>query len=426
MILPNSWSELPGAGKVGANASELFMKNIAPNARLPNQRHAPLLHKNKKLELEEQDSDNCDSAIGDDEHLVKFDILTELPCELRNRVLLYIGPSRELMVVCRTWNLFFQDKSYWKHQYITRFSPHLKSFLLNTNKHEWSEMYWKRLRLLSNWKNAKVQALYLQGHTDSVYCLQFDKSILLTGSRDRTIKLWDLKTFECIRTQQGHQGSVLCLQYNSQIIVSGSSDCRIILWDFETGNLIKILEGHLLPVLDIQLTDKYIVSSSKDSKIKIWSLESGQCIRTIGAHQAAVNSIHVHGDKFVSASGDGDVRLWDLETGNFLRVFKGHTRGLACVEYDGKIIVSGSNDNTIKVWNAETGECIRTLTEHTDLVRTLSFNKNFMVSGSYDYTVKIWDHNTGECLVSMENAHVNSWVFHLKLSESRIISSSQV
>ena len=48
----------------------------------------------------------------------------------------------------------------------------------------------------------------------SVYCLEFDSSRIITGSRDRTIKVWSLKTGRCLATFAGHRGSVLCLKFD--------------------------------------------------------------------------------------------------------------------------------------------------------------------------------------------------------------------
>jgi F-box and WD-40 domain protein 1/11 len=61
---------------------------------------------------------------------------------------------------------------------------------------------------------------------NSVYCLEFDSKILITGSRDKTIKIWHLQTHKLIETKTGHDGSVLCLKFDSRtgFMVSGSSD----------------------------------------------------------------------------------------------------------------------------------------------------------------------------------------------------------
>ena len=65
------------------------------------------------------------------------------------------------------------------------------------------------------------------GHTDTVRCLQVDGIILISGSYDNTLKIWDLKTGECTNTLRGHTDSVLCLQFDNEKIISGSADRTI-------------------------------------------------------------------------------------------------------------------------------------------------------------------------------------------------------
>jgi WD40 repeat protein len=64
-----------------------------------------------------------------------------------------------------------------------------------------------------------------------VYCLQFDRQKLVSGSRDNSIKVWDMGSGKCVRTIHGHDQSVLCLQYDlNNRLISGSSDAKIIEW----------------------------------------------------------------------------------------------------------------------------------------------------------------------------------------------------
>lgn len=241
---------------------------------------------------------------------------------------------------------------------------------------------------------------------------------------------------------------MLCLQYDSKVLISGSSDCRILVWDLvgEEGTGVGKWEvkmrllGHTMGVLDLCFDDQWIVSCSKvclldtapsirltrlcqDTTIRVWHKETGELYRTLSGHRGPVNAVQLLNNKIVSASGDSFMKLWDVLTGEVIRVYSGHERGLACVQYSpsGKIIASGSNDKLIKIWDAETGECLRTLAGHTDLVRTLAFDetRRRLVSGSYDKTLRSWDLDTGEALFTF-NAH-SSLVFDVSFSASKIM-----
>ncbi|KAG6818599.1 hypothetical protein H0H93_003623 [Arthromyces matolae] len=301
------------------------------------------------------------------------------------------------------------------------------------------------------------QVLSISGHTDSVYCLEFDSKRIITGSRDRTIKVWSLKDGRLLGSfggspvtaggeVQGHTGSVLCLKFSADwdlgeedliganrkqgFMVSGSSDCSVCVWSLWTGSRVgddvdrevkgelqTILRGHLGGVLDLRIDDRWIVSCSKDAVIRVWDRKTWELVRVLRGHEGPVNAVGLQDGRVVSASGDGKMILWDIASGERIRTFEGHDRGLACIEFKVRVIfllfsgsssnsivlikdgliVSGSNDCKIKIWNAETGECVRTLLGHEALVRALAFDSRNgrLVSASYDKTVKVWDLNTG-------------------------------
>ncbi|RIA95530.1 WD40-repeat-containing domain protein [Glomus cerebriforme] len=288
----------------------------------------------------------------------------------------------------------------------------------------WKYLYHQRSLLEHHWHKGIYSIRKLPGHTESIYCIQFDEHKIISGSRDDTIKVWDIKTGYCIRTYRGHRQSVLCLQYDDNLIVSGSSDTTIIIWNLATGEIIRTLEGHSESVLNLRFNDNHIVSCSKDRTVRIWNRETGVCLRVLCGHRAAVNAIQFKDGCVVSASGDRTIKLWSLVSGQCLRTFDGHSRGIACIQFDGNIIISGSSDKTIKVFDVHTGACLSTLVGHTDLVRTLQFDKNRIVSGSYDETLRVWDLKTGELQSNLIHGHT-SRIFKLQFNTTKIISCSQ-
>ncbi|CAI2162989.1 12799_t:CDS:2 [Funneliformis geosporum] len=271
----------------------------------------------------------------------------------------------------------------------------------------WKHLYHQRSVIENHWRKGIYSIRELPGHSESIYCVQFDENKIISGSRDDTIKIWDIKTGKCVKTFHGHKQSVLCLQYDDKVIVSGSSDATIIVWDLVTGEIKHTLEGHSESVLNLRFDDNLIISCSKDRTVRIWDREIGTCLRVLCGHRAAVNAVQFKDGYVVSASGDRTIKLWSLSSGQCLRTFDGHSRGIACIQFDGNIIVSGSSDKTIKVFDVNTGACSSTLVGHTDLVRTLQFDKNKIVSGSYDETLKVWDLKTGELLSNLIHGHTS-------------------
>jgi F-box and WD-40 domain protein 1/11 len=132
-------------------------------------------------------------------------------------------------------------------------------------------------------------------HTYSVYCLEFDSTRIISGSRDKTIKVWSLRTGGLLGTFRGHVGSVLCLKFDQDwdevadwvddesegnvvsgrmrtrpgFMVSGSSDCSICVWDMHAcrggegevkAEVRTVLRGHSGGVLDLRIDRRWIVS----------------------------------------------------------------------------------------------------------------------------------------------------------------------
>ncbi|ORX87029.1 WD40 repeat-like protein [Anaeromyces robustus] len=286
----------------------------------------------------------------------------------------------------------------------------------------WRAIYYLHLKLDSNWNNKKYSIYNMVSHTDSIYCLQYNNERIISGSRDQTIKVWDLKTNECIKTLNGHTGSILSLQFDANYLVTGSSDSTIILWDIKSFEIVRRITGHQDSVLSVKFNKDYIVSSSKDHTIRIWDIKTGEFVRKLEGHKTVANAIQLKGDIIVSASGDRLIRAWSLSTGKLLKTFEGHTRGIACIFFDGNIIISGSSDCTLKVWDFHSNKLLFTLYGHTELVRTIQFDGKKIVSGSYDRTIKIWDFKSKQLLFSLDG-HLSK-IFCLQFSDSKIISCS--
>ncbi|KAF8251920.1 WD40 repeat-like protein [Wilcoxina mikolae CBS 423.85] len=373
----------------------------------------------------------------------RVDPVSVLPAEITAQILSYL--DHQSLVNCeavsRRWREAASNRHVWRNVFRTEHGPWESKPGKN-----WKRMFQVNHALHSRWNKTEMTYKYLKGHSDSVYCVQFDDTKVITGSRDRTIRIWDIKTGDCTKilqapadngtadpgnqpaTTEYHTASVLCLQFDAKILVTGSSDNTCIVWSLPSYDPIGRLVGHRAGVLDVCFDDKHIVSCSKDTTICIWDRNTRKLIRQLKGHRGPVNAVAIRGKQIVSASGDALVKLWDLDTGECIREFKGHLRGLACVQFseDAKTIVSGGNDQDIRVWDARTGECLKTLAGHKDLVRTLhldSLNRR-IISGSYDATVKVWNLDTGKKILDITQYH-STWILAAKADYKRIVSTSQ-
>lgn len=309
-----------------------------------------------------------------------------------------------------------------------------------------------------------------------LYILTSSRYKIITGSRDKTIRVWDMQTLECslvigcpavlddlahmeedeqeipvhyatftgttsasirrpkskpkrISFPMNHNASILCLQYDEDILVTGSSDSTCIVHSIKDGYTpIMRLNRHTLAVLDLAFDKTHIVTCSKDMTICVWDRNTGQLLKSLLGHTGPVNAIQLRGNSVVSCSGDTRVKLWNIDTGKVVREFRGHTKGLACSQFseDSKLIASAGNDKTIRIWDANTGECLRQIPAHDNLVRSLHVDSvsGRLVSGSYDQDIKVWNMATGQLTLDFPKWHA-SWVLGAKSDYRRIISTGQ-
>jgi len=280
---------------------------------------------------------------------------------------------------------------------------------------------------------------HLLGHTDSIYCVRFDnkpfqlpaevgKSLMqqfrngplynprtslglgsygkiISGSRDRTIRVWDGDSGICLHTLKGHEGSVLCLEYDDEYLFSASSDQTVIIWDLKaieqgfTPLAIKRLRGHTLGILDLAINERWLISCGKDTTIRVYDrTDDCKLTRIFTLHNGPINAGTLHRSpidgktRAVTASGGGGVQLWDVESGDLIRSFVEHANGLSCVKFLDNRIVTGSNDTTVRVWDADTGECLSICKGHENLVRAVGIDQSrkLILSGGYDGKVKLF------------------------------------
>jgi WD40 repeat protein len=249
------------------------------------------------------------------------------------------------------------------------------------------------------------------------------RAVVVSGSRDESIRLWDAHTGEPIGPPlEGHKNWVTAVALGRMVdgrtvVVSGGRDCSVRLWDALTGQPIgRTFEGHPYGVTAVALGmidgRTAIASGSYDKTIRLWDASTGEPIGgPFNGHTGSVNAVAlgmVDGRAVVaSGSDDETIRLWDAGTRELIRRPPyGHRGRVTAVALgrmvDGRVVVvSGSEDRTIRLWDAGTGEPIGGLNGHYGRVTAVALGRivdgrAVVVSGSEDRTIRLWDAGTGE------------------------------
>lgn len=254
---------------------------------------------------------------------------------------------------------------------------------------------------------------------------------IISGSADKTIKIWDALTGDFINTLGEHANTIfrVCNSLDGQKIVSCGADEMIKIWNPETEKLIiSFCTG--APVLDVIIShdNQLIVSGNDENEIKIWDASTGKIINTLKGHTNQVMSVCFSPDnqKIVSGSNDCTIKIWNVSTGKLLNTLRGHTDIITCVCFspDGQRIVSGGLDNNIKIWNASTGELINTFGKHMQGISSVCFSLDGqrIVSGGGDDQIKIWDASIGKLMNTLSD-HTGEILSVCISSDNRLIIS---
>lgn len=321
-------------------------------------------------------------------------------------------------------------------------------------KRPWKAVYSERYTVERNWRKGLYSLKKFQGHSDGVLCCQYDNNkLLMTGSYDTTIKIWNTKTGELIRTLTGHTMGVKSLVFDDQKLISGGLDSTIKVWNWRTGECISSYTGHSEGIISVDFLDKLIVSGSADKTIKVWHVDTRTCY-TLRGHSDWVTCVKIHPKSrtLFSASDDSTVKLWDLDTNKCIATYGGvenggHTAQVQCVipfSYTEELITDVNNNDNARSNNGDASdsenenededendgedEGIYTNggdSDECELKKFVKTRKNLpthLITASLDNTVKIWDVKTGKC-IRTQFGHIEG-VWSIAADTFRVISGS--
>ena len=188
--------------------------------------------------------------------------------------------------------------------------------------------------------------------------------IVASGTVERVVKLWDIRSGECIGTLEGHTYPVLSLSFSpdGSKLVSGSGDTSLIIWDIENLSFIRQMKGHGFYVVTVDWDPQgsRIVSGSVDANICEWNAETGELIARHDDHRAAVREVRFNpdGSRLVSGSSDLSLLLWDatFKPMKVMQTLQRHESEVRALSFssDGRYLASGSGDRTIYLWDVAT------------------------------------------------------------------------
>jgi len=301
----------------------------------------------------------------------------------------------------------------------------------------------------------------LAGHSAAVTAVKVHPvfTVVVSGSEDGTIKVWDHESGDYMKTMKGHTNNVNSLDFSPSgtYLASSSNDLSIKIWDFTTYQCLRTIRGHdhtisavaflplqnVIPTADKESGDaimdvaaaqtRHLLSASRDFTVKMWDMETGFCDHTFSDHTDWVRCLAVRphdGALWASAGNDPVINVYDanVETKTKVCELRGHehvVESLSFVveEHFGKdrsgtsdhkhketvrdYLASGGRDRTVRLWSISSASCLAVFTAHENWVKAVVIHPsgNYVISGGDDRTIRVFDIKANRCLRTLENAH---------------------
>jgi WD40 repeat protein len=221
---------------------------------------------------------------------------------------------------------------------------------------------------------------------------------------DVIVRVGDTKTGKVTQTLQGHKSGVHTVAFspNADRVVSGSIDKTLRLWDVAGGKEIRQFPGITDQVrsVDYSADGKQILSGhsgpGSDFLVRLWDADAGKELRKFKAHTQDVTAVLFlpDGKSLISASSDGAAILWDADNGKELRRMT-HTGGIygAALSPDGKrLLTAGFGDRTVRLWEVATAREIKSFDGHGGAALGVAFSPDggFALSSDARNTIRLW------------------------------------
>uniref|UniRef100_A0AAX7UBY3 Transducin (beta)-like 3 n=1 Tax=Astatotilapia calliptera TaxID=8154 RepID=A0AAX7UBY3_ASTCA len=186
-----------------------------------------------------------------------------------------------------------------------------------------------------DWRQANCTRSWRAIHTVPVASMTFDSTstLLATGGCDGTIKLWDVVKHYCTHNLKGSSGVVHLVQFHPNTdllqLFSSSLDCGIRIWDLRSSQCVCVLQSHYSAVTSLSFSPdgNAMVSSGRDKICTVWDLKTRKAKRTVPVYEAVEGVVILPGSTdlaeirvkskdlhFITAGSKGVLRVWEAST----------------------------------------------------------------------------------------------------------------
>ncbi|KAF0852738.1 conserved mitochondrial WD40 repeat-containing protein [Andalucia godoyi] len=206
----------------------------------------------------------------------------------------------------------------------------------------------------------------LVGHSKAVLSFAWHRSLVASGGRDMIVGLWDLRTGQMTSQLRGHRQPVQCCEFictdqgATNLLVTGSWDGQVRMWDLRDSRCVAVVDAH--PGNHVN-SIRSVRSSVLTTGAYDWT--AYECVS-----QASVPPSQ--GDAVVSGGSDGLVHVLDVRKGLQTRAtLSGHREAVGCLQTRGNLCLSGAANGWVLVHDINTAECLYGVGASKEAVRCI-------------------------------------------------------
>ncbi|CAF1067301.1 unnamed protein product [Brachionus calyciflorus] len=228
----------------------------------------------------------------------------------------------------------------------------------------------------------------------SINKIKFFNDDTILSLNGQCINIWDKKSGKCLKSIYPENSNRLCV-LNSYLFATGTSTESIKVFDIRSYKCIKNYRKNQGSIQCLKLLKSGDLVSLSKYSIQIWNLQSEKCLKEIKDLSQFINCLEETScGNLLTAHLDRRIKIWEPNKGHILNEFTVHTSLIICLKMMGKSILAiAFEDHTFKIWNYITKTCIKTFLE-SDVTCLDKLNDSLLVIGTAYGKIKIFNVNT--------------------------------
>ena len=243
-----------------------------------------------------------------------------------------------------------------------------------------------------------LPTIALSGHDGWITSVDYspDGRFLVSGSSDRTVRVWSVADSEEVSTFVGHMSMVNAVEFSpdGELIISASSDATVRIWSLSKQKEIATIVAHKYGVNDVTFSPdgKLFATAARDYTVKLWSTETLEAIAVLDRQRNLVQSVQFSPDGRRLLTGSDSTRLWEVSDFTQLDSWNVTSGWTWAIDFSpsADIFLTAQSNGQVKLWRASDRKEIQSLVGHESDVSEAKFSPNGQFIASVSREIRLW------------------------------------